>query len=105
MALPFTSLNAATTTGPGSSKDFEDVSGNHTMIVTTTGSPSEVVVRLQGSHNGSVWVDLGSVDAFGSAPGIVAAAYLVRHVRANISTLTGGSAPTVTATIASDEED
>lgn len=50
MAVPFTSLDSATATGPGDTRD------------------------------------------------------LVRFVRANLTTLSGGSSPTVTATIASDIE-
>ena len=111
MSLPFTSLDAAAATGAGASRDLEALSGHHTMVVSSTGSPSSVSVILEGSHDGSVWVQLGTAVGAGpsvrTVPGDGVLEHLVRFVRANLVTLSGGSSPTVTATIASDidEED
>lgn len=98
--LPFTSLNAATTTGAGASKDLEEVLATHLAIVEITGNPSSVTIVLEGSHDGSRWVYLGQVANFNGVTAI-AGAGAVRHIRANLTTLTGGTSPTVTATIAS----
>jgi hypothetical protein len=105
MGLPFASLNAAPTVAVGTARDLEDLSGHHTMIVASTGSPSRTVVSLEGSHDGSTWTQIAAVDFAGAGPAIATATDVVRHVRANLSTLTGGTSPTVTATIASEEED
>lgn len=97
--LPFTSLGAATSVGPGSSRDLEDVLRTHTMFVTVTGSPSGVLVRLQLSHDGLNW---HSIDSVSGGDGVVTSAdHLARYVRADVATLSGGSSPTVTTTIAS----
>ncbi|MEW2383374.1 hypothetical protein AB0873_14965 [Micromonospora sp. NPDC047707] len=98
--LPFTSLSAATSAPQvGVAKDLEDSVANHTMALTVTGSPSSWAVDLEGSHDGLTWFWLGSG---GSASGtLVHAPRVVRFVRARLSALTGGTSPTVTATIAS----
>lgn len=58
-------------------------------------------VALEGSHDGAVWTTLAT--ASGSGP--TAAAFVegrpVRYVRANLTVLSGGSSPAVTATVAS----
>ena len=77
------------------------------MFVLTTGGASWTVV-LEGSHDGSAWLSLGQVSGSSAGPVSVTAptsdipGTLVRYVRANLTALTGGSTPTVTATIASD---
>jgi hypothetical protein len=114
VALPFTSLNAATATGPGASRDLETVGGYHGMIAWSTGSPATAQVTLEGSHDGSNWVILGTgVNATGGPASLIVPSsstpgnpgLLVRYVRANLTSLSGGSSPTVTATIASDVEE
>jgi hypothetical protein len=109
MSLPFMSLNAATTTGAGGSRDLEGVADHHTMVITKTGGGG-VHVNLEGSHDGVNWVSLGA-GGFGnpSADGSVinsvfADGHLVRHVRANLTDIYSGTSPTVTVTIASDIE-
>lgn len=94
--LPFTSLDAATEVGPGAVKDLEGSFRHHTMIVNVTGAPTQVSVNLVGSHDGEHWASLGHVGG-----GILSAEGLVRYVRADVTILTGGTAPTVFASIAS----
>ena len=104
--LPFTSLSAATSTGSGASKDLEGVFRTHTLAVTITGSPSAFSINLQGSHDGISWYTSNAAATLteqnvGTAGYATHDLYLWRYVRANLTVLTGGSSPTVTATIAS----
>lgn len=64
----------------------------------TTGSPSSFYVDLEGSLDGTNWFSLGTISG---ASYIVVGDYAVRYVRANLSGLTGGTNPTVTAWIGS----
>ena len=105
MSLPFVSLNAATATGAGDSRDLEGSFDHHTLIVSSTGGAS-INVALEGSHDGTTWVTLANaasgqvtVPNSGAATGP-----LIRYVRANLTMLSGGSSPTVTATIASETD-
>jgi hypothetical protein len=108
MALPFTSLNAVTSLGPGDEIDFGELLGSHYMIVTVSGNSGTsgfVTVYLQGSHDDVNWFDSGTeVDVPHSANGTfsISTAFLFRYVRADYrATVVGGSPPVVTATIAS----
>lgn len=114
MALPFTSLNAATAVGPGESLDLEGSFGYHTMIVTATSGAGSWNVTLEGSHDDVNWVALSgtqypnavTVPPSSGFQGGLNVGALVRYVRANLTSL-GGTTPTITATIASQthEED
>lgn len=98
---PYTSLNAAATTGPGTVIDLGVVRSSHTLQTSTTGAPTGVTVNLEGSLSASgPWATLASST---STTGDVqtATGKAVRYVRANLTVLTGGTAPTVTALIAS----
>ncbi len=103
--LPFTSLNAVTSNGPGASRDLEDVSRHHTLTVTITGTSVSGTVALQGSHDGSGWTNLATVSITdGLTLMATADTHFVRYVRANLTSLAGTS-PVVTATIASGNGD
>lgn len=110
MAVPFTSLSAATATGPGASHDLGELAAHHTMLSTVTGRASGWTIVLEGSHDDAHWVSLGQSSGSSTAtiettvPTTALPGTLVRYVRANLTDLTGGSSPTVTATIASDTE-
>jgi hypothetical protein len=99
MSLPFESLTSATSPGSGTSRDLEDVQAEHTLIIFATGSPAGFVVHLEGSHDDTNWVDLGSANE--GTPFIAVSYALVRYVRARLFSITGGSSPTVSASIAS----
>lgn len=98
---PTTSLSAATATGPGATVDLGVVRSSHTMQTSTTGAPTGVTVNLEGSLSASgPWATLvASTSTTGDVQTVSGKA--VRYVRANLVTLTGGTAPTVTALIAS----
>lgn len=112
--LPFVALNAATSTGPGSSVDLQGVSDAFTLYASATGSPTDWRVYLELSHDGSNWFFAGQVTNtsaqytstktnFGSVTGSSPPVSYVphaRYARANLTVLTGGTSPTVTATIA-----
>lgn len=97
--LPFVSLDAATATGPGAEKDLEGSYGTHFMMTASTGDP-DYQVDFEGSHDGVTWLSLGAANQPGST--IVQLVNTpLRFVRANLSSLSGGTSPTVTATIGS----
>lgn len=111
MALPFTSLSAATAVGPGESLDLEGSFGYHTMVVSADTGAGHWSVFLEGSHDDINWVSLLNTQYPGAQTAVLGvgsggAGHLVRYVRANLTSL-GGTTPTITVTIASqtNEED
>jgi hypothetical protein len=98
---PTTSLNAATAVGPGTTVDLGVVRSTHTLQTTVTGTPTAVTVNLEGSLAAAgPWATLvASTSTTGDVQTVSGRA--VRYVRANLAVLTGGTAPTVTALIAS----
>jgi hypothetical protein len=109
MAVPFVALSAVTSTGPGPSHDLGELADHHTMFFKVTGGASWTIV-LEGSHDDTNWLGLGQGSGSSGAltevtvPTTSLPGTLVRYVRANLTSLTGGSSPTVSATIASDTE-
>lgn len=99
-------LSGATATGAGSSKTLRKAHRTHVLQVTITGGPSSVIVALEGSLNGTNWDSLGSITM---SAGQLSAGVGILHVvdkpvyfvRANLTTLSGGTAPTVTVLHAS----
>jgi len=100
LPLPFTALNAVTATGAGASRDLEKAFATFDVLLFTTGSPTTVTVVLEGSHDGTNWYQIGNPAITLSTPHQLITGYVFRYVRANLITLTGGSSPTVTATVA-----
>lgn len=96
--MAFTSLNAATTTGVGSTQNLLQLLHYHTMVCTVTGAPTQLEITLEGSLDNSSWITLGTVNGNGSCHSIIAT---VQYVRANLTIIGGGTSPTVTAKIAS----
>jgi hypothetical protein len=99
-SLPFVSIDAAASTGPGAAKDLEGVGSDFGVMVFATGTPSTVTVQLQGSHDNVNWFTvptptITAADTYTNFPN-----FLCRYVRANLFALSGGSSPTVTVTIA-----
>lgn len=112
MTAKITSLNAATATGAGISADLYVPHAVHSMQVVVTGAPATCKVDLEGSMDRTNWKVLTTWDVTVQSSGdiITASAFAgtgikaypaVPYVRANLTTLTGGTAPTVTAMIAS----
>jgi hypothetical protein len=90
-------LDVATATG---TTEAEEVTGasKYGLQVAITGGPSAVTVRLQGSIDGTGWADIGSYSATSDGTTFIVDKP-VRYARLNLSTLTGGSSPTVTASV------
>lgn len=107
-SVKIVSLNAVTATGAGAQSRFGRARGLHTMQVTVTGAPVEALVNMEGSMDkGVTWGKMGTfslVNGNVSGDMVTAATNLQELVRANLVTLTGGAAPTVTATIISDDD-
>lgn len=107
MSLPFESLDAVGSTGPGAARDLEGSRKVHTLVVSATGTPSTVTAELQGSHDGVNWFNMGSASvnspAANQGASVSNAEHVARYVRANLTQLSGGSTPTATATIASED--
>lgn len=95
-----TSLNAVTTTGAGTSAALTVAASTHTYHVIVTGSPTSVNVDLEGSIDGVTWFVLDSSTTTTSEMRHVVNK-LVENIRANLTTLTGGTSPTVTVEITS----
>lgn len=113
--LPFVSLSAAGAAGPGISVDLNGTSNEFTLVTTVTGSPSSVNVNLEGSHDNVNWFGIVSSTSIGSQVVLSTevtsgqpvgstpdATYKphARYVRAHLVSLSGGTSPTVTATVA-----
>lgn len=105
--LPFKSLDSAASAGPGDSKDLEGVYTNHMTIVSQTGDPSSVSVALEGSHDGVVWYRAATL-SWTSVTGPsnhLHADFPFRYVRSNLVSVSGGTSPLISATIASYNRD
>lgn len=104
MSLPFVSLDAATVAGAGASRDLEDVGSVFGVLMSHTGAPTSVTVVLEGSHDGVIWHRVADSPVLLSegypSTFVTVTDHLFRHVRAYLVTLSGGSSPTVTASIA-----
>lgn len=98
------SLNAVLVTGAGTVLPFVSGQARTGMQVSYTSNPTAVAVDIEGTIDGTNWVVLasynggsGGTDANGAI--VVTANLPVLKVRANLKTLTGGTAPAVTATL------
>lgn len=94
-SLKYTSLAAATATGAGAQMDASG-SRTYTLDVRTTGSPASFTVALEGTLDGTNWTSIGTTSTtgrtrFADSP--------VKTIRANLTALSGGTSPTVTAVI------
>ena len=100
---PTTLLAAATATGAGSAfanaiSPTAGVLSDFTWAVVVTGSPSGISITLEGSLDTTNWAVLDtSTNTAGEVRGITGKP--VTFLRANLGTLTGGTAPTVTVSI------
>jgi len=100
MISPAKSLDAVTANGNGATVDMLLPRENITMVVVTTGAPSAGTVTLQVSHDGVSWFATTATAAVTTSPNAATlAATAYRFARAVLSGLTGGTAPTVTASI------
>lgn len=93
-------LSAVTATGAGTGVKASPWTSTHTVQATITGAPTAVTVDLEGSLDGAKWFTLVSHAFSGGELTATAALFFVTGspvamVRANLTTLTGGTAPTV----------
>jgi len=89
-------LNAVAVTGEGLAHTLPHLVIIHTVQVTTTGSPTNVVLDLEGSIDGIVFEQLGTI-TFTTGTGMFHVTDKpVTFVQGDLKTLTGGSSPTVT---------
>ena len=102
MALVAKSLDAATTTGVGSTILFDTPKSNVSMQVSYIGGPSYVSVALEGTLDGTTFAAITTFNSGSHANGAIrsAAGPALLGVRANLTDLDGGSSPAVTATFA-----
>lgn len=101
--MAHTLLDAATATGAGNTQQVRSIPDKHTVTVAMGGTvvATAVTVALEGSLDDSTYFELASHAL--SAAEITAEAAMfhivdkpVRFVKANLTTLTGGTAPTIT---------
>ena len=101
--MAHTLLNAATATGAGAAQKTFSIPEAHSVQVTMGGTvvATAVTVALEGSLDGTFWQALathalvaGEISAEGALFHVVNSP--TKYVRANLTTLTGGTAPTVT---------
>lgn len=96
--MAYTSLSAVTSPEVGSAQNLLSLLTHHTMVTTVTGTPSTCEILMEGSLDNSTWITLGVTNGTGSCHSVAA---VVQYVRANLTTLGGGSSPTVTAKLGS----
>lgn len=100
---PQTLLNAATATGTSPYiLDLWPTRGgfplHFTWTTVITGTPATVTINLEGSIDGTNWFQMDqSVAAGGEMRSVINKA--VRWARLNMTTLTGGTSPTVTGVV------
>lgn len=97
-----TLLNAVSSTGAGSASNLGTAHRVFGLQVSTTGAPTTVVVHLEGSNDaGSNWFKLGVWTLAAQTAGDIVeiTGPPVQRIRANLTTLSGGAAPTVTANV------
>lgn len=91
-----TSLDAATATGAGAELSCLGAR-SYALDVRVTGAPTSFSVALEGTVNGTDWTTVGTA---ATAAGLTwAVDKPVARVRANLTALTGGTAPTVTVQV------
>lgn len=100
--LPFTSLMNAGAPTDGGVLDLQaGLCRQLTMIVGVSGAPSSFSVNLEGAHDlsagDSPWAVLATADSAGA---VTVDTHWVRYVRASLISLSGGSTPLVSATLA-----
>ena len=104
-------LNAATATGASASWAVRRVPRNHTVQATMGGTvvATAVTLDLEGSLDNSSWFQLANhvftaAEITAEAAMFHAANKPTRYVRLNLTTLTGGTAPTVTGWYESEKD-
>ena|SRR5215469_15911878 len=102
MAAFGTSLNAVNAAGAGSAIVFDEPKAVFSLQTISTGGPS-YTIYLELSCDGVNWFRTSlsqSSDTIGQLPSVAGAQFPAIAARANLTSISGGSSPTVTASIA-----
>lgn len=101
----FTSIESTSVEGPGEYRQLQKATAHHTMFVFVDGSPTSVLVVLEGSHDGFRWMSIGSQQA--AEDGIrttPATTHLVTYIRARLVLIQGDPDAKVSVSIASADD-
>ena len=91
----YAALSSATTT---SAFDVSNaLPTQHTVLLVITGSPATCTAKLQGSMDGTNWADLSGSETCTSTTTFHVVNKPILNIRVNVTALTGGTSPTVTA--------
>jgi hypothetical protein len=93
-------LQAVTAIGAGAAVILDPPRRSFGLQVTHTGGPTVVVVSLDGSIDGTNWFSLGSWSTLTFGDIVFIVDKVVTQIRGNLTVLTGGTSPTVTAWVA-----
>lgn len=98
-------LNAQTTTNVSGAYSLGDKAiGDFTVQITTTGTPTTLVVDALGSIDGVNYVNIGSITASVPDDMFHIAGKPCKFIKVQPSTITGGTSPTVTIHIGFEDE-
>lgn len=97
MSLVVKSLNAATAIGPGLSASPDTPKSLASAQIVVTGSPDSFSVSIEITVDGTNWKSLGTLGGETIFP---VTGTVFTHIRANLISLSGGTLPTITVTIA-----
>lgn len=94
-------LDAASSTGVSTAWYLSSGANEHTVQCMATGSPTSVVVELEGSLDNGTWYQLAehlwsNSELSNQAAMFHVSSKLVGYVRINLTTMSGGSSPTMT---------
>jgi hypothetical protein len=93
-----TLLDAVTATGAGTTQALESICKSFSCVITyATAAPTAATVKLQGSNDGTNFVDLGSTtDVSATTVGFAVADKPFGIIRGNLTAYTAGSCTGVT---------
>lgn len=94
MALYGLSLNAVTTTGAGVAIYTDEPKIHASLQVSSTGAPASFSVTIEYTLNGTDWIAISGLGGSGMVARDIPASI---GIRANLTSLSGGTSPTITA--------
>lgn len=94
--MAFKLLDAAAATGTSDSITLRKIPSKYSMQLIVTGSPTTLVVDLEGSLNGTDFIAVVQSTATASGSMTFNVDEPIRYVRANVTAISGGTTPTVT---------
>ena len=88
-------LGTLSATGATISINLGRTPHKHTLQAVVTGSPDACAIQLEGSLDGSTWANLSGTQTCTSSVAFHVVDKPVTWIRANLTSLTGGTSPTV----------